>query len=141
MNSCIFCKILQGELPANRVYEDEQVLAFMDINPINQGHVLIIPKMHYSELRNIPLTTSVALWEVVKKIEQAIWQTPGLPCEGTNILLNNGAAAGQEVFHAHFHVIPRLSGDGSRFRFKTVSSTNQTRKVWAGKIKEQIDAA
>lgn len=141
MSSCIFCKIVQEELPANRVYEDEQVLAFMDINPINHGHVLIIPKMHYVELKDIPLATSVAVWEVVKKVEQAVWQTPGLPCEGTNILLNNGDAAGQDVFHAHFHVIPRLSGDGTRFHFKTVSSTDQTRKAWADKIKEQIDAA
>lgn len=140
MNACIFCKIIAGELPAHRVYEDDDVLAFMDINPVNHGHVLIIPKMHYSELSNIPLATSVALWKVVKKIEEAVWQTPGLPCEGTNILLNNGAAAGQEVFHTHFHVIPRLSGDGSRFHFKTVNSTDQTRKAWADKIKEQIDA-
>ncbi len=141
MNSCIFCKILQGELPADRVYEDEQVLAFMDINPVNHGHVLIIPKTHYSELRSIPLATSVAIWEVVKKVEEAVWQTPGLRCEGTNVLLNNGAVAGQEVFHTHFHVIPRLSGDGTRFHFKTVSSTDEMRKDWAGKIKAQLDAA
>ncbi|WP_367391870.1 HIT family protein [Lewinella sp. LCG006] len=140
MNACIFCKIVAGQLPAHRVYEDEDVLAFMDINPINHGHVLIIPKVHYAELRSIPLATSTAVWEVVKKVEQAIWQTPGLSCEGTNILQNNGAAAGQDVFHAHFHVIPRLSGDGSRFRFKLVHSTDETRKEWAESIKNQMDA-
>jgi histidine triad (HIT) family protein len=141
MNNCIFCKIIKGELPAHRVYEDEEVLAFMDISPINHGHVLIIPKTHYSELSSIPLVTSIAVWEVVKKVERAIWQTPDLICDGTNILQNNGAAAGQEVFHAHFHVIPRRDGDGSRFRFKTINSSDEIRKDWAAKIKDQIDAA
>ena len=140
MNNCIFCRIIKGELPAHRVYEDEQVLAFMDISPINHGHVLIIPKKHYSELRSIPLDTSIAVWQVVKKVERAIWQTSDLTCDGTNILQNNGAAAGQEVFHAHFHVIPRRDGDGSRFRFKTINSTDEMRKDWAAKIKDQIDA-
>ena len=141
MNHCVFCKIIRGELPAHRVYEDEQVLAFMDISPINHGHVLIIPKVHYSELRGIPLAVSIAIWEVVKKVERAIWETPDLICDGTNILQNNGAAAGQEVFHAHFHVIPRRDGDGSRFRFKPINSTDEIRKDWAAKIKDQIDAA
>ncbi len=113
--SCIFCKIIHGEIPASKVYEDEQVLAFMDIRPVNEGHLLVIPKEHHTLLRNLPLELADHLFRVAVRIERALWQA-GVACEGTNLLQNNGASAWQEVYHVHVHIIPRLSGDHQRIK-------------------------
>ncbi len=113
--SCIFCKIVNGELPASKVYEDEHILAFMDIRPVNEGHLLVLPKNHYTQLRSMPLELAERLFSVAIRAERALWQS-GIPCEGTNLLQNNGATAWQEVQHVHVHVIPRLSGDYSRIK-------------------------
>ena len=89
---CIFCKIIQGEVPASKVYEDEEVIAFMDLFPIHEGHVLVVPKQHYATLREVPLGLAEKLTKVVVQLERSIWES-GLTCEGTNILQNNGKAA------------------------------------------------
>jgi len=114
--ACIFCQIVARQAEASIVYEDEQVMAFMDLFPVNRGHVLVVPKAHYAELRDIPESTLNALTRAMQRIEKAVWKLDPA-CTGTNILLNNGKDAGQEVFHAHFHVIPRFPDDGVRFRF------------------------
>lgn len=107
---CIFCKIVAGELPSHRVYEDAETLAFLDINPVNPGHTLVIPKAHKVDLFDTEdsdwraLSSSVRI--VAHKIEEA------LRPDGINIAMNNRAPAGQVVFHAHVHVIPRHEGDG-----------------------------
>lgn len=113
--SCIFCKIINGEIPASKVYEDEHVLAFMDIRPVNEGHLLVVPKDHHTLLRNLPLELADHLFRVAVRIERALWQA-GVACEGTNLLQNNGASAWQEVYHVHVHIIPRLSGDHQRIK-------------------------
>ena len=108
---CIFCAILRGELPASIVHEDEQVVAFLDINPVNPGHALVIPRAHAVGLADLLTDTGRAMFETGQRIAAAI-RSSDLPCDGMNLFLFDGAAAGQTVFHVHLHVIPRLAGDG-----------------------------
>lgn len=114
--NCIFCRIIDGQIPSSRVYEDEQVVAFLDIMPVNAGHVLIVPRRHVPQLSGMDEALGAHLFRVAMRLERAI-RASGLPVEGTNLLQNNGAAAGQEVMHVHFHVIPRLNKDALRFSF------------------------
>jgi len=107
---CIFCKIVHGELPCTKVYEDDTVLAFMDIGPVVKGHVLVIPKQHHDPLTETPMEVLTALIAVVKRVAQA--QHDGLKADGMNVTQANGAVAGQVVPHIHFHVIPRFRDDG-----------------------------
>lgn len=116
MSTCIFCQIIAGKLPASKVYEDDHVVAFLDLYPINQGHVLVVPKAHFGELHELDEETGARLFRVAMRIDRAIRQT-NLRCEGTNLLQNNGAAAMQEIFHVHLHIIPRYRGDHLRFSF------------------------
>jgi histidine triad (HIT) family protein len=107
---CIFSKIVAGEIPANKVYEDEAVLAFLDINPVSDGHTLVIPKKKYERLDDCPPEVLSELCSRLGKIAKAIASAMG--AEGYNVLCNNGKAAGQLVEYVHFHIIPRNSGDG-----------------------------
>lgn len=108
--NCIFCKIVSGEIPAEKIYEDEELLAFLDITPINAGHTLIIPKKHYDSLFELPdnilQKISIKLRDLGKAVKEAVG------AEGLNIGMNNREAAGQLVPHAHFHLIPRYVADG-----------------------------
>ena len=116
MADCIFCSIIAGEAPASIIYEDEQVIALMDIMPVNPGHVLIVPKKHCATLGDLDEATGVHVFRVGMRIERALRQAD-LRCEGTNLLQNNGRAAMQEIFHVHLHVIPRYRGDSLRFSY------------------------
>ena len=107
---CIFCKIVAGEIPANKVYEDENTLAFLDIKPVNPGHTLVIPKKHYQNLEEIPEQELSFLILMVKKIGAQLKDK--LKVEGYAISANNDLVAGQIVPHLHFHIIPRHEGDG-----------------------------
>lgn len=104
-NNCIFCAIAAGEIPSFKVYEDDVVLAFMDINPFTKGHVLVVPKEHSEGLLDTSDETLSAVISRVKKI--AAHMKTALACDGFNILQNNGEAAGQTVKHLHFHIVPR----------------------------------
>ncbi len=110
MEECIFCKIIKGELPAQKVYEDPKVLAFLDINPVNRGHVLVIPKEHYMNMLDAPLEVVENMLFVVKKIAPVVMNAVG--ANGFNFNSNHGRAAGQVVDHIHFHIVPRFDGDG-----------------------------
>lgn len=110
MSDCIFCKIVAGEIPSVKVYEDDDVLAFMDIGPIVKGHTLVIPKEHYDPVTAVPPDLLAKVIAVVQKVVKA--QLNGLDADGVNIHQCNGAASGQEVPHVHFHVIPRYNDDG-----------------------------
>jgi len=107
---CIFCKIIAGEIPCTKLYEDEHSFAFLDIKPIHDGHALVIPKEHHSDIYSIPEDVLQHVISTVKKIAIAVKK--GVNADGMNIGMNNEAAAGQVVFHAHFHIIPRQTGDG-----------------------------
>jgi len=109
---CIFCKIIAGEIPSFKVYEDENSLAFLDIAPVNPGHTLIVPKKHYINMEEIPEDQLCQLAAVIKKIGKAV--KDGLGAEGYNVTENNDPISGQIVPHLHFHVIPRRQGDGLR---------------------------
>jgi len=112
MDNCIFCKIVAGELPSYKVYEDDKILAFLDIKPVNPGHTLVVPKMHYKNLEEIPEDELEALILIVKKVGQLLKDQLGIA--GYNVCENNDPVADQEVPHLHFHVIPRHVGDGLR---------------------------
>ena len=104
-NDCIFCAIAAGEIPSFKVYEDDLVVAYLDINPFTKGHTLVIPKAHSQDLLETPDETLAAIIARVKKV--AAHLKAALPCDGFNILQNNGEAAGQTVRHVHFHIVPR----------------------------------
>jgi histidine triad (HIT) family protein len=110
---CIFCKIINGEIPSYKIYEDESTFAFLDIKPVNPGHTLIIPKKHYQNLEEISETDLQSLILVVKKIGAKIKQELGVP--GYNCYENNDPVAGQVIPHLHFHIIPRLENDGFKY--------------------------
>ena len=114
--NCIFCKIIDKEIPSNIVFENDLNLAFLDISPISKGHMIIIPKNHYSTLEDIPDHELAETFKIVKKISMRIHQK--LQINGYNILQNNFAAAGQEINHFHVHIIPRSSND-EKIRLKT----------------------
>jgi histidine triad (HIT) family protein len=107
---CIFCKIVAGELPSTKVYEDEDTVAFMDIGPVVKGHTLVIPKQHHDPITGTPPEVLQKLIVVVQKIAGAVFT--GLGADGINVAQANGRLAGQEIFHIHFHVIPRFEKDG-----------------------------
>ncbi|NIQ04349.1 MAG: HIT family protein [Candidatus Korarchaeota archaeon] len=108
-DDCIFCDIVAGNTPAEKVYEDDRVLAFLDINPISEGHTLIIPKKHYPDIFEIPSHELCELSQTTKKISKSL--RISLNAKGVNVLHNSGTAAQQEVPHFHIHVIPRYRGD------------------------------
>lgn len=110
VSDCIFCKIVAGDIPANKVYEDGEILAFLDINPLGRGHTLLIPKVHVAKLRDCPGDILTKLTACISPLAEAILQAVG--AEAYNVLCNNGRAAGQLVEHLHFHIIPRLPNDG-----------------------------
>jgi histidine triad (HIT) family protein len=114
--NCIFCKIIKKEIPATIIYEDELVLAFMDAMPINPGHALVIPKEHDQYISNISAEAAARMFEVARKIDSSIRES-AIRCDAINLMLSDGEAASQEVFHAHLHIIPRYDGDGVRFQY------------------------
>lgn len=113
MKNCVFCKIIRGELPAYKVYEDEKTLAFLDIKPVNPGHTLVVPKNETAQnIFDIPREDWGAMADVVHKISAAIERA--MQADGVNIMMNNREHAGQVVDHPHIHIIPRFKGDGLR---------------------------
>jgi histidine triad (HIT) family protein len=102
--SCVFCKIVQKEAPANVVYEDDKVIAFLSIQPINVGHTLVVPKAHYENIYEIPEEEVAYLYKIVKKLSHAV--NKAVNAEGIRIVQNNGETAGQVIFHLHVHIIP-----------------------------------
>ncbi|HPI24658.1 MAG TPA: HIT family protein [Candidatus Paceibacterota bacterium] len=107
---CLFCKIVAGEIPAHKVYEDDKFIAFLDIKPVNPGHALIIPKAHYRNLFDMPSDLMSELGPLIKKIALAVKEAT--KAEGINIGWNNEPAAGQLIYHSHTHIMPRFVGDG-----------------------------
>ncbi|MDP2705143.1 MAG: HIT family protein [Patescibacteria group bacterium] len=107
---CIFCKIARGEVPSDKIYEDEHTFAFLDIEPNNLGHSLVIPKEHFKNVYETPDEVLGQIMATVKKVTLAVKK--GMGAEGINIANNNEPAAGQLVFHIHVHIIPRYSNDG-----------------------------
>ena len=113
---CIFCEIVAGRADASVVYEDEYVIAFLDLFPVNEGHTLVVPKTHATHLNDMDTDIGMRVFAAAQRLAQAV-RDSGVRCDGVNLLLADGAAAGQEVFHVHIHVLPRYAGDPFGFRF------------------------
>lgn len=116
MENCIFCQIVEGKIPASIVYRDNLCVAFMDIKPINPGHVLVIPIKHSTYIEEMDKETGERMFTVAKQIAGGLKKTT-IKHEGYDLFLANGESAGQEVFHVHLHIIPRYKGDGFGFKF------------------------
>jgi histidine triad (HIT) family protein len=115
MNNCVFCRILAGDVDSSRVLEDELIVAFLDIGPINQGHTLVVPRRHVEAFTDLTPAEVRALAFSGQRVAAALQKVlPG--CEGVTLSLAEGEVAGQEVPHAHLHVIPRYAGDGFGWR-------------------------
>lgn len=126
MKNCVFCRIVAGELPCSTVYEDEIVLCFLDIAPLAPGHALIIPKAHHTSLTTLPAETAGHLMSVAPRIAQAL--TRAVKGDGFNLLLSNGACAGQVVPHTHLHLVPRSPNDGVILPTKTVEYQDEEQR-------------
>ena len=133
--TCIFCKILAGELPSERVFEDDHCVAFLDINPIAPGHTLLVPKAHHEHLLDTPHEVLCALMAAAPRVARAAMSATG--GEGFNFFQFNGACSGQEVMHLHVHIIPRRPGDGVSYRWQQ----GQYREGEMGALGEKIRAA
>ena len=107
---CIFCKMVAGQIPVTKIYEDEVALAFLDIGPLSDGHTLVIPKQHFEKLHECPAEILGHVASCLGKIAASV--TESVNSDGYNLLCNNGRTAGQLVEHLHFHIIPRNTGDG-----------------------------
>ena len=137
MSECIFCKIVRGEIPSAKVYEDETKLAFMDIGPIQPGHVLLIPKQHYERLTDMPGGDVADLASVLPALARAV--VKAAHADGFNIHQTNGACSGQVVPHVHLHVIPRHDDDGYSFRWEAGSYAEGEMARWRDKIAAALE--
>jgi len=144
--ACLFCKIIAGQIPSHKLYEDDQVYSFLDIGPLSPGHALVIPKGHYLTLDQVPDEVGAAIGRVLPKLSKAIAQATG--AASWNILQNNGTPAGQVVGHVHFHIIPRpdpassardgdLPGNGLPFGWPAGEVDHEAAAVLAQTIMQQ----
>lgn len=129
---CLFCKIASGDMDAYTVYEDENVKAFLDINPVSQGHTLVIPKSHAPELTDLEVEDTARVFMAVRTIAEVL--DAELEPAGINILQSNRQAAGQEIGHMHVHIIPRYAEDGFAFQFQSGQLDEKT----AGQLQERV---
>jgi histidine triad (HIT) family protein len=139
-SSCVFCKIIAGNLPASQLYSDELCIAFLDLHPINPGHVLVVPNRHVERCFDLTKEESGRLFGVAQEIYRAIRKTD-LQCEGANLFLSDGTVAGQEVPHSHLHIAPRFTADGHRMGFSHADPEASARTALdsvAAQIKAQL---
>jgi len=132
---CIFCKIVRGELPSFKVYEDDATLAFLDIRPVNPGHTLVVPKQHSVNIFDVSPEDWMAVTNVVRNLANVIEKA--VAADGVNINMNNREHAGQIVDHLHVHIIPRFKGDGFKLWHQTTYKEGEAVKVQE-KIKAQL---
>ena len=134
---CIFCKIAVGQVPCVKLLEDEHALAFMDIGPLAEGHVLLIPRQHFARLDEVPADVAGAVLRHLPCLARAVQKSVG--CEGYNVLQNNGRVANQLVQHVHFHIIPRNSGDAFHFNWPAGACPSERLEQLAGNIRQHLN--
>ena len=128
VSSCTFCRILEGQVAASRVHEDDRTLAFLDVAPFSTGHTLVVPKTHEPSFRRLADADAAAVWQTARRVARAMERA--LPeCHGVTFLGADGEAAGQEVPHAHLQVVPRRAGDGLGFRLPPNHGADEHRSV------------
>ncbi|KAJ6242203.1 hit family protein [Anaeramoeba flamelloides] len=135
--NCIFCKIISGDIPSFKVFENDKVFAFLDINPLSKGHTVVIPKTHCERLEDLPEEYSSAIGSALPKIAKAV--ITGTGALDWNLLQNNGKSAGQEVPHLHFHIIPREKSDGLGYRWKPTKLDMEKGKTLCEEIKQSLE--
>lgn len=136
MSDCVFCSIVAGESPAYRLYEDEQTLAFLDIEPATRGHTLVVPKAHHETTTDMPESLTGAVFRTVHRVAGALESVSGT--DGFNIVQANGVAAGQEVFHAHVHVIPRYEDDSVDLEWSGERADETTQQEIAAGVRDNL---
>ncbi len=139
MTDCVFCKIVAGDLPSSKLWEDEKTLAFLDINPLARGHTLVIPKVHVETIFEASPEQLRALVAVMPRLARAVKQAVG--AEGLNVLQCNGRASGQEIPHLHFHLIPRNRNDGLGFIWQMKKYAESEMKEIQRQIKDALASA
>ena len=135
MADCIFCKIVAGTIPAFKVFEDDVVLAFLDIGPLVTGHVLVIPKAHHATVMETPAEVFAAISARIPALSRAVLAATG--AKACNVLLNNGSEASQAVHHLHYHILPRKAGDAFRIPWNAGTLDKERAVVLAENIKRQ----
>ncbi|WP_135822375.1 HIT family protein [Halostella litorea] len=136
MSDCIFCQIGTGEGQVHRIYEDERTLAFLDVAPANPGHTLVIPTAHHETLTEMADSLVASVFQTVRRVADAI--ESAYDPDGVNIIQSNGAAAGQEVFHAHVHVVPRYADDEVTLHWTPDDSSKPTNQEIAATIRHEL---
>lgn len=132
-NKCIFCKIASGEIPSATLYEDENFRVILDLGPASRGHALILPKAHYRDICEMPDELLGKAMALAKRMAGKMISS--LPCDGVNIVQNNGSSAGQTVFHFHMHLIPRREGDEVGVSWKPGTLTEEDREEILNKLR------
>ena len=135
--NCVFCKIVAGQIPCLRVYEDDLILAFLDIGPLAQGHLLVIPKEHAERLEDASVDALAHLIRQVPRLARAVAKATG--AAGYNLLQNNGQVSGQAVPHVHFHIIPRAAADGLGYRWNATKYAEGRAEQMQQKLLEALD--
>lgn len=137
-DNCIFCKLANGDIPSYTVYEDEDFRVILDLSPAADGHALILPKEHSTNVYELPDETAAKVFVLAKKIAMSMKES--LQCDGINILQNNGKAAGQTVFHFHIHLIPRFEHDNVKITWKKGKVDEVQLKSLCEKIESAIQS-
>lgn len=135
-DDCIFCKIANGEIPSDTVYEDDKYRAILDLSPAVKGHTLILPKDHFDDLLSADEETLESVLKLAQRIGAA--QLKALKCDGFNVVQNNGEAAGQTVHHLHVHIIPRYNGGAKMVAWEQLKSEPEEQQKIAGEIKAAL---
>jgi diadenosine tetraphosphate (Ap4A) HIT family hydrolase len=136
---CVFCEIVAGRAESSLVYEDEHVIAFMDIRPLTPGHLLVVPRSHADYLEDLDEDLGAYLFRAGHRLARALRRS-GLPCDGVNLFLADGEAAFQEVFHVHLHVLPRTPRDGFRIKAASRRPGREELDVAAAKVRQGVQA-
>ncbi len=140
MSDCVFCKIISGEYSSSKIYEDDSLLAFMDIQPVNAGHLLIVPKKHVELMADLDEETSAKMMVLANRVNNAL-RLSGVNLEAVNYFLADGESAGQEVFHTHLHLIPRFKNDGFGLTFPEGYRVNLPAREELDSIASMVKAA
>ena len=136
-DNCIFCKLANGDIPTNTIYEDADFRVILDASPAAKGHALILPKQHYANMFEMDDEVLAKAAKLAKKV--ITHEKEVLGCDGYNVLQNNGKAAGQTVFHFHMHLIPRYKGDGAGVTWTPGTLTDEVRDEVVAKVKAELE--
>lgn len=136
MENCVFCRIVAGELPASKVFEDEHTLVIMDLQSINPGHVLVVLKPHHDNVYSVNDVEAGAVFRTAAQMARAVKKAYG--CEGVTLLQANEPASAQTVFHLHVHVVPRWHGDGAALLWPAKNPTRAALEVMASRLRAAL---